>query len=403
MPNFIDDPVTLAGAKSDLVPLGAGDPAKHVTAANWNEFRQAFLDIRARMLELTGIYLTIDDAANTYAPSTTIGAGALFGDGPDAAVVWDGSTTILGMAPVANVYTMTRDVYASGSTVNTGVTVDTAGWRYFDNGTLTLSGTGKISRNGGAGGSATGATPGTAGTAARGTTTLLATSVAGVAGGGIGSAAANCPRGFVAGAAVGGGAVAAGQSGSTGASGSIGQGGAGGGAGGHPSGAGLSGSSGGTVTLQGANLGGDLHDLRVATAGVALRSTAQITSGTSGGGGLQGASSGSGTVGGGGGSGAPGGYTVVCARAFAGTGRIESVGGNGGNGGNATGTCGGGGTGGGGSGGIAVVIAGVAPLPTISVAGGAGGTVVGAGGAGAGSGGFGGAGGAGIAITYVCS
>ena len=36
-----------------------------------------------------------------------------FGDGSDGALVFDGSTTILGMVPSANVYTLTRNIFAT--------------------------------------------------------------------------------------------------------------------------------------------------------------------------------------------------------------------------------------------------------------------------------------------------
>jgi hypothetical protein len=82
---------------------------------------------------------TKDDAGVVTAISGGgITGTAIFGDGSDGALVYDGSTTILGMAPSSNVYTLTRDIYATNLTVNAGVTIKTANFRIFVNGTLTL-------------------------------------------------------------------------------------------------------------------------------------------------------------------------------------------------------------------------------------------------------------------------
>lgn len=73
-------------------------------------------------------------------------SSAQFGSGADGAVTFDGSTTILGMVPSANVYTMTRDIHCTNITINTGVTVRKAGYRMYSTGTL--GGSGTISNNG---------------------------------------------------------------------------------------------------------------------------------------------------------------------------------------------------------------------------------------------------------------
>lgn len=57
------------------------------------------------------------------------------------------------MVPAANVYTMTRDIYLTDCTINSGVFINTAGYRIFGTGTLTNNGT--IRNNGGNGGNAT--------------------------------------------------------------------------------------------------------------------------------------------------------------------------------------------------------------------------------------------------------
>lgn len=87
--------------------------------------------------------------------------GPFFGSGYQGAVTFDGAATILGLVPVANVYTMVQDISVSAMTVNSGVFINTGGFRIFCSGTLTNNGT--IRNNGGAGGNAAGATAGIAG------------------------------------------------------------------------------------------------------------------------------------------------------------------------------------------------------------------------------------------------
>lgn len=65
---------------------------------------------------------------------------AIFGDSSDGALIFDGSTTILGIAPSANAYTLTRDIYASTMTVNNGITINCAGFRIFARTSLTNNG-----------------------------------------------------------------------------------------------------------------------------------------------------------------------------------------------------------------------------------------------------------------------
>ncbi len=83
-------------------------------------------------------------------------SGPIWGDGSDGAQTLDGAATILGMAPVANVYTMTRDLCFTDLTINTGITLKSAGFRIYGTGTLTMSGTAKITCNGANGGAGTG-------------------------------------------------------------------------------------------------------------------------------------------------------------------------------------------------------------------------------------------------------
>ena len=78
------------------------------------------------------------------APVTYLG----YGDGSDGSGTLDGVSTVFGLVPAGNVYTMTRDMYFIDLTINTGVTLNPNGYRIFGTGTLTGIGTGKIARNG---------------------------------------------------------------------------------------------------------------------------------------------------------------------------------------------------------------------------------------------------------------
>lgn len=80
---------------------------------------------------------------------TTVGADNLFGTGADGDLVFDGVNPVKGVAPVGSVYTMTTDLYADDMSISSGVTVVTSSRLIFVQGTL--SGTGKITRNGSAG------------------------------------------------------------------------------------------------------------------------------------------------------------------------------------------------------------------------------------------------------------
>jgi len=75
------------------------------------------------------------------------------GDGSDGALVFDGSSVVLGITPSANAYTLTRDVFATSLTVNNGVTVNTGGAAIFCTGTFTNNGT--VQNNGGNGNNGT--------------------------------------------------------------------------------------------------------------------------------------------------------------------------------------------------------------------------------------------------------
>src|SRR5262245_13994927 len=52
-----------------------------------------------------------------------------FGAGTDGGVVFDGSSTVLGIAPSSGIYTLTRSIFPSSMIVQAGVTVRAAGYR----------------------------------------------------------------------------------------------------------------------------------------------------------------------------------------------------------------------------------------------------------------------------------
>ena len=274
-------------------------------------------------------------------------AGALFGDGSDGTVTFDGVATILGMVPVANVYTMTRDLYLDTATINTGITLNTGGFRIFVKTLLTLTGFARINYDGLAG--SAGLVNGGGGGAAALAAGTLGGSNAGGAGGNPGGGS--------------GVSVAQGTNATDWRPGLGGAGGAGVGAGGGNGGFSLSASANGSVNNF---LAATVYNLIVSGAVASLK----LTGGGGGGGGGGGNNAPTGGFGGGGGSG--GGLIVVVARQIAGTGSITARGGAGG-----AGFAGGGGLacggGGGGGGGLITVAIGQGAFPTTDVSGGLGG------------------------------
>jgi hypothetical protein len=126
----------------------------------------------------TGTIAATDvQAAIAEAASEAASFSGLFGDGSDGDVVMDGTTTLVGLGqytinpgnliPASNVYTMTRDIFCEDLTINTGVTLRTAGFKVFVNGILLNNGT--IESNGT---SASGATQGVGGAGATNSTVV---------------------------------------------------------------------------------------------------------------------------------------------------------------------------------------------------------------------------------------
>lgn len=322
---------------------------------------------------------TSDGTIYLLVPPIPSGGGlAWYGTGIDGPLVFDGAATVTGtgfaalsLVPVASVYTLTRDIFATDMTVDAGVRVVTAGYRVFVLNTLTLDGA--ISQNGGAGGNATAVAAGAAGAVA---------SVSAVLYGGAAGSLGGAPTGAGVNGTVGTPGHLGSQTANTAAGGN---GGVCAGGGGGANDAGTIGAIAPGITGISA-LNGTQHFVLYQAVNGRTINGVQMSTGSSGGGGR--GASGAG-AGGGGGSGASGGGVVVCARFIIGAGTIESQGGNGGNGN----TDGGGG--GGGAGGIASVVTSGA-FPTVSVVGGVGGA---AGGGGAST--AGGSGGTGITYLFT--
>lgn len=233
----------------------------------------------------------------------------IYGDGSDGTVTFDGSTTILGLVPGSNIYTLSRDLYlADGATINSGVTLKTNGYRVLCSGNLVNNGT--ISWN-----SATVGNQFASGwpTNASGTVSNSTQSSSGGNGG-----------------------TTTGSAGSN--NGNAGLGGAGGAGGSGASGAG---GAGGTVTAWNTSRQ-SVRSLPNAAIGLVMYPSGFLIVGTGAGGGGGG---GDGTNNGGAGSGG-GGFVLVIAKTISGTGAIQARSGNASNG--LGGNSGGGGSGGGG-------------------------------------------------------
>ena len=261
-----------------------------------------------------------------------------------------GSATVAGATLSSGTYTMTRDIYlSSGSIVQAGATITTAGFRIFCNGLLTVNGT--IDSSGNA------ASADTAGAALAYSGTISNTTVGEA--GGAGSTTEN-----------------AGTAAATNALGGVG---GAGGVGAGPQAGGLGGAvTGPAVTVQGPYT----VDLAAKVRVVGTTALALCLGGAGGG---SGGGDGTNLSGGGGGG---GGIVMVAARSLAGTGTISAKGGAGGAAAVAGNSAGGGG---GGGGCIIIISSSVNPLaisgaasalingPTLSVAGGAGGAKTGTG------------------------
>lgn len=387
----------LGGINSSILQVVSANPNGTVTAGKGS------LAVDTASTPPTFWQNTTGGTVWTQFPSTTIisQASGDFGTGVDGTVTWDGVSVVLGITPSANTYVLPRDVYTHNATVNTGVKISENGFRYFDNGTLTLSGTANINDDGATGPNSTGSTPATA-VAIRAVAILGRGTLAGGSGGSpTGSLKVSFGCTTTAGATAGGNTGGGGGTGTAGGNGVACAGGGGGGGGNGAGTVGGVGRAGPTTTLALATDGMSIFSISYARDG---RPEGPQTSTTEGNGGSGGAAGGVGITqtgaGGAGGAGGNGGGTcTVSSRSITGSGSISANGGNGGNGGNATGTSGGGGGGAGGGGGYAICEVAIGACPTLSATGGTGGTF-GTGAGGGGNGGPGGSGGAGLTAAY---
>lgn len=132
----------------------------------------------------------------------------LFGDGSDGDCIWDGTTVVKGVTPVANRYVLTEFMFCDDATVSSGVDVS-AGYPIYVYGTLTLAGhierdgctsTSAVNCSGDAVGFLPATTPGSSGAAGglrehyefNSGTTACGTSIAG---GGVGNNGTDGPTG----------------------------------------------------------------------------------------------------------------------------------------------------------------------------------------------------------------
>src|SRR5919108_5908125 len=125
---------------------------------------------------------TVDTQGRAVVLENSFLETGLFGDGSDGAVTFDGTTTVLGLVPSLNTYTMNRSIFCTNITINASVIIKTNGYRIFCAGTLTNNGT--ISNAGAVGSNASGIN------GAAGGATIIGTELGGSGGGGAGATGA---------------------------------------------------------------------------------------------------------------------------------------------------------------------------------------------------------------------
>lgn len=336
---FLNGAATPAFAAVTDANLSTSDITTNDVSTSKHGFAPKAPNDATKFLNGTGAYSVPGGAA----PS------AAYGDGSDGSVTFDGSTTILGMAPSSSVYTLTRDFFFSAVTLNNNVQIKTNGFRIYCSGTFTGGGSGAIIQWNGL--AASGTNNGTGGTQTANGNSSISN---GTSTGAPGTAGAN-------------GATGNGSAGTNSTNRNLG---AAGGAGG--TGVTTTAGAAGTLTTLAASI---TPPRAFPLAGLAVAanngsSFVALSGGTGGGSGGGDATN----VGGGGGAG--GGVVFVAAKTFAGTGAIQARGGAGGS--PTTSTLGVGGGGGGGGGWVDVlsqsVSAGAVSGWTIDANGGAGGT-----------------------------
>jgi hypothetical protein len=292
---------------SDSVTLLASGNQVVINATNLTATLAALNDLTLSTLN-DGQILTYQVSTSKWINANNSAAAfysGLFGDGSDGVITLDGVNTYSGITKVnSTLYSLTRDIYPSALTVNSGITLATNGGLIYCTGTVTNNGT--ISADGGAATTFAGASAPASGAVAGSGTGKLAVGGAGNTGAGSNGIAGSL-------------GVGAGGAGGTGSSGASGTGG----------------------TVSSSTIQGYRRPEAIASGTVGIfGSVLGIVGGGGGGGG-----GGDGTNRGGGG-GEGGAVIAIFAHALVSTGAISAKGGNGFA--PVTGNCGGGGGGGGG-------------------------------------------------------
>jgi hypothetical protein len=282
--------------------------------------------------------------SSTDAANVSQTYNSIYGDGSDGSPNFDGTTTILGMAPTVKIYTLTRDLFLASPSFANGVAILTGGYRMFINGTATVTGSviwGSVSIFAGGG------------------------TIGGATGAGQGLSA-----GTLSGAQAGAGSSTGAGSNTSNLTNSLG------GAGGNGGAGATAGGTAGTVTAPTA-VSGSVRALPWAIMGAVLSASTGFTAITGGTGGASGGGNGTSNTGGPGGGG--GGILIVAAQYITlNTGAVLTLNAPGGNGGPATGS-GNNGGGGGGGGGVIILISKNTSVVTTNVVGGTGGAASGTG------------------------
>lgn len=136
------------------VPLATIDAAADLLVGDAN-------DSVTRLAKGTALQVLRVNAGATaleYAdPAAAAGVPGEYGDGSDGVINFDGSTTVLGLAPSSSIYTLTRDIFlASGSQVSGSAVIKCANFRIFCNGTFTIGASAVVHNDGAAASGITG-------------------------------------------------------------------------------------------------------------------------------------------------------------------------------------------------------------------------------------------------------
>lgn len=112
---------------------------------SWHSFEQTFLESALNLTPHPFVIAAGDGGAGS---SNALVGSITYGSGQDGAAVFDGVNVFSFASLVANVYTLSRDTFVSSGTLNAGITIKTAGFRLFCNGTFTIAATGVIHNDG---------------------------------------------------------------------------------------------------------------------------------------------------------------------------------------------------------------------------------------------------------------